>query len=88
MTNPNDSLELVYKLIAVLVFFGGIIIWLIRLEQKVHYIDKDHAEHKLLVKENQNLMWGKIAEIQEDTKKVLLSLTRIEETLKNIKRGE
>ena len=57
--------------------------WLIRLEAKVMYLEKDHELHKVLVKESELLMWKKIEELQKDTKQVLLSLARIEESLRN-----
>lgn len=57
--------------------------WLIRLESKVMYLDKDHREHKSAVKENEKLMWKEIKELQTDIKQVLLTLARIEESLRN-----
>lgn len=65
----------------VLLLMSGVA-WLIRLEAKVMYLDKDHREHKSAVKDNEKLMWKKIEELQNDTKQVLMTLARIEESLR------
>ena len=82
------TVEALTKIFVLGGLFVGFIGWFIRLEAKVMYLEKDHEKHKLLVKENEKKIWEKVEELQSDTKKVLLTLARIEESIKYINRKD
>jgi hypothetical protein len=69
-------------------FLSGLV-WLIRLEAKVLYLEKDHDTHKTEVKEKETLMWAKVDGLTASMNLVLQSLARLEGSLQNKnQRGE
>ena len=62
------------------------IIWLIRLEAKILYLEKDHITHKNDYKDQYSLMWAKIDFLSNNISMIMQSLARIEENIKNIRK--
>ncbi|QDP68080.1 MAG: hypothetical protein Unbinned5081contig1003_12 [Prokaryotic dsDNA virus sp.] len=57
--------------------------WLIRLESKVLFLEKQHDEHKETTKEKDAAMWAKIDSLSNNINLIMQSLVRIEESIKN-----
>ena len=66
-----EELELLLKLWPVFLFLLAAFAWLIRLEAKVMYLEKDHDENKKAI-------WEKIKTIESMLLKISESLARIE----------
>lgn len=55
-----------------------IIVWAIRLEAKLLYVERDHNSHKDHVSKSDSVMWGKIEALSASLTSISLSLGRIE----------
>ena len=66
----------------------GFIAWLVRLEAKVLYLEKELKEYKELAKERERLLWEKFDKLQENLNTVLQTTTRIEENLKHLNKDQ
>lgn len=62
----------------VILFLGAVVVWFVRLESKVLYLEKDHQNHK----EDYKTLWSKIDMMQLNINEVRETLARIEERLK------
>lgn len=66
----------VFTGIAVCVFF--LIVWCVRLESKVMYLEKDHEENKERQGEKSDVVWTKIDSLQNTMNSVLQAFGRLE----------
>lgn len=62
----------------VLIFLGATVVWFVRLESKVLYLEKDHENHK----QDFKILWTKIDNLQTNINEVREAVARIEEKLK------
>lgn len=75
-----------YELISaswpILATIGGLffaaVIWLIRLEAKVIYLEGDHIKLELASKEKERVMWEKIDALQNSLNQLLQGIGRVE----------
>lgn len=66
----------------------GFIAWLVRLEAKVLYLERELKEYKEAAKEREKLLWEKFDKLQENLNTVLHTTTRIEENLKHLNKDQ
>lgn len=71
-------LEDFIKFWPVILFLGATVVWFVRLESKVLYLEKDHENHK----QDYKILWTKIDLLQNNINEMRESLARIEERLK------
>jgi len=71
----------------ILALIAGIA-WLVRVESKVLYLEKDLLEHKIREKEKDKIIWDKIESVQKSIGQVLESVIRMEEHIKIIQRNK
>ena len=71
----------------VILFLGASIIWFVRLESKVLYLEKDHQSQKEIQEKKDTILWAKFDAIQTSTNEVREILARVEERLKQNNRG-
>lgn len=81
MTEVKDIVHLVIPSIFA-------IIWLIRLESKILYIEKDHNGHKSDYKDQVSVIYAKQDTQSSNISLIMQSLARIEENIKNLKSKE
>lgn len=55
----------------------GAIVWLIRLESKVNYLEKDYEAYKVAAAEKDKVMWSKLDSLQSTMNQVLQTLGEI-----------
>lgn len=72
----------------IIVFLGGSLVWFVRLESKVLYLEKDHEHHKDEREKKDAILWAKFDAIQISTNEVREILARVEERLKQQDRRE
>lgn len=72
------ELDLILKLWPIFGCFGFGVVWFIRLESKVAYLDKDHSNLVVAVKEKDLAMWSKIDSIQTTLNQLLQAIARLE----------
>lgn len=73
-----SEIDLILKLWPVFTCFAFGIVWFIRLESKVAYLDKDHSNLVTSVKEKDLAMWSKIDSIQTTLNQLLQAIARLE----------
>lgn len=61
----------------VLLSIFGAIVWLIRLESKVNYLEKDYERYKEAAAEKDKVMWAKLDSLQATMNTVLQTLGEI-----------
>lgn len=62
--------------------------WLVRVEAKVLYLEKDLLDYKIREKEKEKLFWDKIETFQKSVGQVLESVIRMEENIKHIQKTD
>lgn len=77
----HDQVEIIYRLWPLVVFFGAAFVWLIRLESKILYLEKDFAKNQDAFKENIREINSKFNAMNLQLVEIKLSLARIEEKL-------
>jgi hypothetical protein len=60
-----------------------LIIWSIRLEAKVMYLEKDHEAHKVIVSEKDKLLWAKWDDLQKTLNLVLQAIGELKGKIDN-----
>lgn len=76
------TIDFAYKLVGVCAIVVAVIAWLIRLEAKVMYLEKDHEAHKNINEKKDKSLWDKIDSLQVVIMSMKETLARIEERLK------
>lgn len=79
-----SEIDTIYKIGPLTVALIGAIAWLIRVEAKVLYLEKDHRDHKEVTKVREDDIRGKMDKLQETNISILQSLARIETEVKSI----
>jgi len=62
--------------------------WLVRVEAKVLYIEKDLNDYKIREKEKDLVFWDKIESVQKSISQVYESVIRMEEHIKYIQKSD
>lgn len=75
------------KLLPVIIPTALALIWFIRLEAKVMYLERDHAKLEDAVKEKDKMLWQKIDNVRDDITKILEAIARLDGRLSSDKRN-
>lgn len=66
----------------------ALIAWLVRVEAKTLYLEKDLAEYKVREREKEKLFWDKIETVQKSIGQVLETVIRMDEHIKHIQKTD
>lgn len=75
------ELEIVIKFWPILVAMVVVIIWNIRLESKVLYLEKDHEREVKASAEKDKIMWSKFDNVVNELSDMKLVLTKLQTTI-------